>query len=46
MSVNHINQFPAVTLYFNLKPGMATGDATQFIQRAAAEVLPATIATS
>ena len=43
LSVNHINQFPAVTLYFNLKPGAATGDATQFIQRAAAEVLPATI---
>ena len=32
-----------MTLYFNLKPGVATGDATQFIQRAAAEVLPATI---
>jgi hydrophobic/amphiphilic exporter-1 (mainly G- bacteria), HAE1 family len=43
LSVNHINQFPAVTLYFNLKPGAATGDATQFIQRAAAEVLPSTI---
>ena len=43
LSVNHINQFPAVTLYFNLKPGAATGDATQFIQRAAAEVLPPTI---
>ncbi len=43
LSVNHINQFPAVTLYFNLKPGAATGDATQFIQRTAAEVLPPTI---
>jgi hydrophobic/amphiphilic exporter-1 (mainly G- bacteria), HAE1 family len=43
LSVNHINQFPAVTLYFNLKPGAATGDATEFIQRTAAEVLPATI---
>ena len=43
LSVNHINQFPAVTLYFNLKPGVATGDATQFIQRTAAEVLPPTI---
>jgi HAE1 family hydrophobic/amphiphilic exporter-1 len=43
LSVNHINQFPAVTLYFNLKPGAATGDATQFIQRTAAQVLPPTI---
>jgi hydrophobic/amphiphilic exporter-1 (mainly G- bacteria), HAE1 family len=25
LSVNHINQFPAVTLYFNLEPGVATG---------------------
>jgi len=43
LSVNHINQFPAVTLYFNLKPGVATGDATQFIQRTALEILPSTI---
>jgi HAE1 family hydrophobic/amphiphilic exporter-1 len=43
LSVNHINQFPAVSLYFNLKPGVATGDATQFILRTAAEVLPSTI---
>jgi HAE1 family hydrophobic/amphiphilic exporter-1 len=43
LSVNHINQFAAVTLYFNLKPGAATGDATEFIERTAAEVLPPTI---
>ena len=43
LSVNHINQFSSVTLYFNLKPGAATGDATAFIQRTAAEVLPPTI---
>ena len=43
LSVNHINQFPAVTLYFNLKPGSATGDATEFIERTAKEVLPPTI---
>jgi hydrophobic/amphiphilic exporter-1 (mainly G- bacteria), HAE1 family len=43
LSVNHINQFPSVTLYFNLKPGAATGDATAFIERTAAEVLPPTI---
>jgi hydrophobic/amphiphilic exporter-1 (mainly G- bacteria), HAE1 family len=43
LSVNHINQFPSVTLYFNLKPGSATGDATQFIQQTAAQVLPPTV---
>jgi hydrophobic/amphiphilic exporter-1 (mainly G- bacteria), HAE1 family len=43
LSVNHINQFPSVTLYFNLKPGFATGDATEFIERTAKEVLPPTI---
>lgn len=43
LSVNHINQFPSVTLYFNLKPGFATGDATEVIERTAKEVLPPTI---
>jgi hydrophobic/amphiphilic exporter-1 (mainly G- bacteria), HAE1 family len=43
LSVNHLNQFPAVTLYFNLKPGVSTGDATKFITQTAAEVLPPTI---
>jgi hydrophobic/amphiphilic exporter-1 (mainly G- bacteria), HAE1 family len=43
LTVNHLNQFPSVTIYFNLKPGAATGDATQFIQRTAAEILPPTI---
>jgi HAE1 family hydrophobic/amphiphilic exporter-1 len=43
LSVNHLNQFPAVTLYFNLKPGVSTGDATKFITRTAAEVLSPTI---
>ncbi len=43
LSVNHLNQFPSVTLYFNLKPGASTGDATNFITRTAAQVLPSTI---
>src|ERR1700756_985820 len=43
LSVNHINQFPAVTLYFNLKPGVSTGEATAFIERTAAQTLPSTI---
>jgi HAE1 family hydrophobic/amphiphilic exporter-1 len=42
-SVNHVNQFPSVTFYFNLKPGVAMGDATDFITKAAAEVVPPTM---
>ncbi|HEY8188790.1 MAG TPA: efflux RND transporter permease subunit [Pyrinomonadaceae bacterium] len=39
-SVNHLNQFTSVTLSFNLKPGVALGDATNYISKAAAEVVP------
>jgi HAE1 family hydrophobic/amphiphilic exporter-1 len=42
-SVNHINQFTSVTIFFNLKPGANIGDATDFISSAAAEVVPSTI---
>jgi len=39
-AVNHINQFTSVTLFFNLKPGYTIGQATQFVESAAAEMLP------
>jgi HAE1 family hydrophobic/amphiphilic exporter-1 len=39
-TVNHLNQFTSMTLFFNLKPGVPLGDATGFITRAAAEVIP------
>src|SRR6185369_1305047 len=39
-SVHHLNQFTSVTLFFNLKPGVALGDATNYINRAAAEIVP------
>ncbi|HYN26564.1 MAG TPA: efflux RND transporter permease subunit, partial [Pyrinomonadaceae bacterium] len=38
--VNHLNQFTSMTLFFNLKPGVALGDATNFINKAAAEIVP------
>jgi HAE1 family hydrophobic/amphiphilic exporter-1 len=38
--VNHLNQFTSMTLFFNLKPGVALGDATNFITKAAAEIVP------
>jgi HAE1 family hydrophobic/amphiphilic exporter-1 len=45
-SVNHLNQFTSVTLSFNLKPGVAIGDATDFINQAAAEIVPPTLRAS
>jgi HAE1 family hydrophobic/amphiphilic exporter-1 len=39
-SVNHFNQFTSMTLSFNLKPGVALGDATNFIEKSAREVVP------
>jgi HAE1 family hydrophobic/amphiphilic exporter-1 len=42
-TVNHLNQFTSMTLFFNLKPGVALGDATDFISKTAAEVVPPTI---
>src|SRR6266700_4036075 len=39
-SVNHLNQFTSVTLFFNLKPGYTIGQATQFVENSAAQILP------
>ncbi len=41
--VNHFGQLPAVTISFNLAPGLALGDAVTQIQTVAAETIPATI---
>jgi hydrophobe/amphiphile efflux-1 (HAE1) family protein len=44
LSINHQGQFPAVTLSFNLAPGVALGDAVVAINRTSAAMhLPATI---
>ncbi len=46
LSVNHQGLFPAVTISFNLMPGVALGDAVETIQQTAAKVgLPPTIQT-
>ena len=45
-AVNHLNQFTSVTLFFNLKPGVAIGEATDFIGRAAGEIVPPTVRAS
>ena len=45
-AVNHLNQFTSVSISFNLKPGVAIGDATDFISQAAAEIVPPTLRAS
>jgi HAE1 family hydrophobic/amphiphilic exporter-1 len=45
-SVSHYGQLPAVTISFNLKPGVALGDAVDQIQSMSATTLPSSIATS
>ncbi|HSU85227.1 MAG TPA: efflux RND transporter permease subunit [Chthoniobacterales bacterium] len=42
-SVNHTNQFTSVTFGFDTKPGVALGDVINYINKAAAEVLPPTV---
>jgi hydrophobic/amphiphilic exporter-1 (mainly G- bacteria), HAE1 family len=47
LSINHQGQFPAVTLSFNLAPGVALGEATAAVTAAESDIrLPATISTS
>ena len=45
-SINHIGQLPAVTLSFNLQPGVALGDALGRVQEVARTTLPATVSVS
>ena len=44
LSVNHLGQLPAVTISFNLRPGVAIGDAVNQIN-SLATMLPQTIST-
>jgi HAE1 family hydrophobic/amphiphilic exporter-1 len=46
LNVAHTGQLPSVTIAFNLKPGVALGDAVAEIQDVAAATLPSTITTS
>ena len=47
LAINHQGQFPAVTLSFNLAPGISLGDATKVIDQAEKDIhLPASIHTS
>jgi len=42
LSVNHTAQLPAVTISFNLKPGISLGDVVGKIEQLSKETLPAT----
>jgi HAE1 family hydrophobic/amphiphilic exporter-1 len=45
LSVNHLGQLPALTLSFNLKNGVAIGDAVNSVNKLAREILPPTVTT-
>ena len=46
LAVNHLGQLPAVTISFNLRPGVALGDAMKLVDKLADTALPATVSTS
>ena len=46
LSINHLGQLPAVTLSFNLRPGVSLGDAVDAVNKEAQQMLPSTISTS
>jgi HAE1 family hydrophobic/amphiphilic exporter-1 len=45
LTITHAGQLPAVTLSFDLAPGVSLGDAIARVEEAAREVLPATLST-
>jgi HAE1 family hydrophobic/amphiphilic exporter-1 len=45
-TVNHVGQLPAVTLSFNLKPGVALSEAVDAVQKEARALLPPSVTTS
>jgi HAE1 family hydrophobic/amphiphilic exporter-1 len=46
LTINHLGQLGAVTLSFNLRPGVALGDAVNVVNRLASQILPATVSTT
>ena len=45
-TISHLSQLPAVTISFNLRPGIAIGDAVAKVSAVAAQTLPATVTSS
>jgi hydrophobic/amphiphilic exporter-1 (mainly G- bacteria), HAE1 family len=46
LTVSHTGQLPSVTISFNIKPGVALGDAVTAVQQVADNTLPSTVTTS
>ncbi len=46
LSVNHLGQLPAVTISFNLRPGVSLSDAVAVVNKLSRTILPQTISTS
>ena len=46
LSVNHAGQIPAVTISFNLRPGVSLGQGTAAVEKAGRETLPSSITTN
>ncbi len=45
LTVNHLGQLPAVTISFNLQPGVSLGDAVDRIEAAVENLIPAGVST-
>ncbi|HYU54232.1 MAG TPA: efflux RND transporter permease subunit, partial [Gemmatimonadaceae bacterium] len=45
LAITHSGQLPSVTISFNTRPGVALGQATDAVQAAAAQIVPADITT-
>lgn len=43
ISINHTNNFPSVTIYFDLNPGVAIGDVVNWVNSITPEILPANV---
>ena len=46
VTVSHLSEIPAITVSFNLKPGVSLGEAVDRVQGLAREVLPDSISTT
>jgi HAE1 family hydrophobic/amphiphilic exporter-1 len=46
LTISHTGQLPSVTISFNLKPGVALGDAVDSVQQLAGNTLPSALTTS
>ena len=46
IAINHIDNFPSVTIFFDLKEGVAIGDVEGWVNAAAKEILPSSVSGS